>query len=297
MLEQISVVREFNRFYTTQLGLLRRRHLGGEFSLTEARVLYEIAQCPGLTAATLCATLELDPGYLSRLLGQLTKRGLVRQGVSKRDAREKRLSLSAAGKRKVAQIDRESARQIRNLLRPLSPPERNALVESLKKARLILEARRPPSVRVVRLHEVGDAAMQLLEEYYDAVQVVRRDDRDTVRAIAADRRSGLWIAYLEDTAVGCVVLRRLDTMPSAGECKRLYVRPEARGLGIADALLDAQETYARRKGLRWIYLDTYGDLKAAVALYRKRGYRPCGRYNDNPQATMFFRKDLGAVRQ
>jgi GNAT superfamily N-acetyltransferase len=79
-----------------------------------------------------------------------------------------------------------------------------------------------------------------------------------------------------------------------GECKRLYVQPVARGHHIADKLLDAQEDFARNQGLRWIYLDSYDDLKVAIALYRKRGYVSCDRYNDNPQATVFLRKNIGA---
>jgi GNAT superfamily N-acetyltransferase len=100
------------------------------------------------------------------------------------------------------------------------------------------------------------------------------------------------LAYLGEAAVGCVVLRMLDSIPLAGECKRLYVQPAARGHRIADKLLDAQEDFARSKGLRWIYLDSYDDLKAAIALYRKRGYTSCERYNENPQATIFLRKQL-----
>jgi len=103
----------------------------------------------------------------------------------------------------------------------------------------------------------------------------------------------MWIAYLQDRAVGCVVLRGLTSMQFAGECKRLYVQPEARGNGVADALLDAQEDFARSKGLQWIYLDSYDDLKVAIALYRKRGYLSCERYNDNPQAQYFFAKKIG----
>lgn len=88
------------------------------------------------------------------------------------------------------------------------------------------------------------------------------------------------------------MLRTFDSIPSAGECKHLYVQPEARGHRIAEKLLDAQEEFARSKGLHWIYLDSYDDLKAAIALYRKRGYVSCERYNDNPQATVFLRKDI-----
>jgi GNAT superfamily N-acetyltransferase len=104
-----------------------------------------------------------------------------------------------------------------------------------------------------------------------------------------DDSSGVWLAYLDGTAVGCVALKPLPSIPSAAECKRLYVQPAARGLHIADKLLEAQEEFARTQGFQWIYLDTYGDLKAAIALYLKRGYVSCERYNDNPQATIFLR--------
>jgi ribosomal protein S18 acetylase RimI-like enzyme len=102
----------------------------------------------------------------------------------------------------------------------------------------------------------------------------------------------MWLAYLGNDVQGCVVLRRLPSMPRASECKRLYVKPAARGNHIADRLLDAQEQFARNNGVEWIYLDSYDDLKAAIALYERRGYERCERYNDNPQATLFMRKRI-----
>jgi ribosomal protein S18 acetylase RimI-like enzyme len=103
----------------------------------------------------------------------------------------------------------------------------------------------------------------------------------------------MWLAFLADEVVGCVVLRKLDSIPRSAECKRLYVRPSARGNRIADRLLDEQEAFARAQGIESIYLDTYDDLKTAIALYEKRGYTRCDRYNDNPQATLFMRKHIG----
>jgi DNA-binding MarR family transcriptional regulator/GNAT superfamily N-acetyltransferase len=290
--EQVSAMREFNRFYTSRLGLLRRRHLDGEFSLTEARILYEIGANPKLTASSLRTTLELDAGYISRLLALLTRRKLVRQAASREDGREKLLTLSRAGEKKFAQLNELSALQIHALLEPLGADVREALINSLSKVRSILSEAQKPAVRIVRLSEADDSAFGLLEEYYEAVSVIQRDTREDIRQIIGDASSGMWVAYLREKAVGCVVLRKLSSIPHAGECKRLYVRPEARGNGLANALLDAQEAFARSKGMRWIYLDTYDDLKAALALYQKRGYLPCRRYNDNPQATVFLRKNI-----
>ena len=155
----------------------------------------------------------------------------------------------------------------------------------------------PRVVRIARLTESQDDAIRLLEEYYEAVSVVQRDTAEAVQRIIDAPCSGVWLAYLDGEAVGCVVLRRLDSIPLAGECKRLYVQPEARGFAIADKLLDAQQEFARGLGLRWIYLDSHDGLKAAIAIYRRRGYADCERYNDNPQATIFMRKEIGIEKQ
>src|SRR5580704_14590248 len=109
--EQISAVRQFNRFYTAKLGLLRRRHLDGDFALTEARILYEIGASSRMTASALCQILELDAGYISRLLSALTRRKLVRRSRSEADGREKLLTLTATGSKAAAQLDRQSSTQ------------------------------------------------------------------------------------------------------------------------------------------------------------------------------------------
>lgn len=293
---QIAVVRDFNRFYTARLGLLRRRHLDGEFSLTEARILYEIGTRPKTTASTLSSTLGLDAGYLSRLLAQLTKRKLIRQTASRQDGRERLLTLAPAGETAVARLNEQSSLQIRDLLSRLGSDERELLVQSLSKVRSILSPARGGEVKVVRISAASDEALNLLHEYYEAVSVVQRDTPQAIEAMISGAASGLWLAYLDGEPVGCVALKPLPSFPQAAECKRLYVRPSARGNRIADKLLDAMEQFARDHGLRWIYLDSYDGLKAAIALYRKRGYVDCERYNDNPQATVFLRKELGATR-
>ncbi len=290
--EQVAAVREFNRFYTARLGLLRKRHLDDDFSLTEARILYEIGADPQLTARYLKNLLGLDAGYISRILALLTKRKLVRQAASKQDGREKLLTLTRAGNGAVARLNVKSTRQIHGLLANISSSGRDALLDSFSRIRSILNE--PPGcrVRIVKLSKSNDAALRLLQEYYQAVNVVQRDAPEVIQEIIDDPHSGVWLAYLEEKAVGCVVLRKLSSVPFAVECKRLYVQPIARGHRIADKLLDAQEDFARGKGLHWIYLDSYDDLKVALALYRKRGYVACERYNDNPQATVFLRKNI-----
>jgi DNA-binding MarR family transcriptional regulator/N-acetylglutamate synthase-like GNAT family acetyltransferase len=266
----------------------------GNFRSRKPRILYEIGSGTGLTASSLRVTLGLNAGYLSRSLALLAKRKLVRRAQSKQDGREKLLALSAAGNRALARLNTQSALQIQDLLADIKPTNRRGLLESLANVRSILNEPHGRPIRIVRLSKTNDDAIRLLHEYYEAVSVVQRDTPEAIRKIINGPGSGMWLAYIEGKAVGCVVLRKLDSLPFAAECKRLYVRPIARGHGIADKLLDTQENFARDRGPRWIYLDSYDDLKVAIALYRKRGYISCPRFNDNPQATVFLRKKISS---
>ena len=139
----------------------------------------------------------------------------------------------------------------------------------------------------------ADAAFALIEEYYEAIGVVVRDDRAALEHYLADEASSIWIASVRvGDPVGCVMLRPLPEIAEADEVKRLYVRPAQRGLGVAHALMQAAEEHARRQGRQWLYLDTKDDLTPAIHFYLSTGYEHCARYNDNPQATIFLRKRL-----
>jgi GNAT superfamily N-acetyltransferase len=141
----------------------------------------------------------------------------------------------------------------------------------------------------------ADAAFALIEEYYEAVGVVVRDDRAALEHYLASPDSPIWIATVASAPAGCVMLRPLPAIPLAAEVKRLYVRPAFRGLRLAHALMQAAEEHARAAGLQWLYLDTKEDLHAAIHFYLCTGYQLCARYNDNPQATIFLRKLLSPV--
>jgi ribosomal protein S18 acetylase RimI-like enzyme len=176
---------------------------------------------------------------------------------------------------------------MKGLLQTLSDSQRMALVESLGRVPSIL------STVVIRANgSHADDARLLLNEYYREAGVIQKDTPESVQWFLTRTDSGFWIAYVEGAPAGCVVLRPLEKFRSAGECKRLYVRAQFRRRGIAEALLDVMEDYARSSSLSWIYLDSKDDLQAAIALYRRRGYEPCERYNENVQATVFLRKSL-----
>lgn len=292
--EQIDTIREFNRFYTARLGLLRKTHLDGEFSLTEARILFETNLNPNMTARQITEMFHLDAGYVSRTLANLAKQGLIVQTRSTHDGREKQLSLTEKGREKVAEIDRLSAYEINAMLACVRPDERTKLVESFATIRQILLRN---SVTIMRVDTVNKNALDLIHEYYEAINVVVRDTPEALQKLIDEPGSGLWIAYLDEGPAGVVILRPLPSIPGASECKRLYVCPWARGRHIADRLMDALEQFAAGYGYTSVYLDTYDDLKPAISLYEKRGYERCERYNDNPQATVFMAKQLAVISE
>jgi ribosomal protein S18 acetylase RimI-like enzyme len=138
----------------------------------------------------------------------------------------------------------------------------------------------------------SDAAWEIVEEYYEAAGVVARDAKEDFERIYFGDGAGVWLATIANTLVGCVALRPLAKFAHSAEVKRLYVRPEHRGLRIAKALYESLEKYARERGYEWLYLDTTDDMVAAQRFYAALGFEVTTRYNDNPQATIFMRKDL-----
>ena len=147
------------------------------------------------------------------------------------------------------------------------------------------------TVHRATLREVGDA-YRIVSDYYEEIGVVVRDDRAAFEREYFVDGAGVWLATVEGETVGCIALRRLPSPTSSGEVKRLYVRVEHRGQGIAEALLKALEAYALEQGHAALYLDSKKDLMPAIRFYRRHGYLPCERYNDNPQATIFMCKLL-----
>ncbi|MFY9780975.1 MAG: GNAT family N-acetyltransferase [Candidatus Baltobacteraceae bacterium] len=147
------------------------------------------------------------------------------------------------------------------------------------------------AVERARLTDLPEASA-IVDEYCDAIDVAVRDE--TLLPYFRDG-CGLWLAREGAITLGCIALRPLPAIEGACEVKRLYVRPAFRGRGVADLLLDALHGYASACGYGAAYLDTKDDLRAAIRFYERRGYEPCARYNDNPQATVFMRRALRTV--
>ncbi len=144
--------------------------------------------------------------------------------------------------------------------------------------------------------EEAEAAFAIVDEYNRAVGVQVTDTPQSFLESYFGAKAGIWLASVSyGPALGCIALRALPGHERAGEVKRLYVQPEFRGQGVADRLLDALEAFAMACDYRTLYLDSKDDLIAALRFYARRGYQPCQRYNDNPQATVFLRKQIAPL--
>ena len=137
-----------------------------------------------------------------------------------------------------------------------------------------------------------DAAWKIITEYYEAAAVIARDAKDDLARIYFQDGAGVWLATIDSGVIGCIALRPLQEFESSGEVKRLYVQQPYRGRGIAGSLYQELESYARECGYKFLYLDTTNEMVAAQRFYAALGYELCARYNNNPQATIFMRKDL-----
>jgi len=137
-----------------------------------------------------------------------------------------------------------------------------------------------------------DRAYRIVEEYYEAANVIARESADKFREYYFGHRNGIWLARFNKEIVGSIALRELADRPPSGEIKRMYVQPVHRRHGIAKALLAALESFAAASGYDWLYLDSAPGMDTAINFYKRHGYTPCDRYNDNPQANIFLRKQL-----
>jgi DNA-binding MarR family transcriptional regulator/GNAT superfamily N-acetyltransferase len=283
-----AAVRRFNRFYTRRIGVLHEGLADSRFSLAESRLLWEFAHRDASTAAELARDLDLDPGYLSRLLQRLKAGKLIRAERSSEDARHLHLSLTAAGKRAFAPLDRHSEAQVAGLLAPLDDSKQRSLLAAMATIESLLGESRPaPAAWLLRPPQPGDIGWVVARHGALYAQEYGWDMRfeALVARIAADvvdrfepRREACWIAERDSANVGSVFLvqARDETSGAAiaktAQLRMLLVEPSARGLGIGARLVAECERFARAQGYRRIVLWTHSILIAARAIYAKAGY-------------------------
>jgi DNA-binding MarR family transcriptional regulator/GNAT superfamily N-acetyltransferase len=276
----VAAVRRFSRFYTRQLGLLDEGLLKSAFSLTEARVLYELATRPKLTASELSRDLGIDPGYLSRVLKDFERRGFVTRSASPDDGRLALLQLTEAGRAAFEPLDSASRLQVFAMIGRLMPAEAARLVQAMHTVEHLMgEAVASQDPVILRRHRLGDIgwiahrqAVLYAEEYgwdgsYEVLAaeilagIVRNFDPEWERS---------WIAEREGAVIGSVfVVRGSETV---AKLRLLYVEPSARGLGLGRRLVDACIGFSRERGYRTLSLWTNDVLLPARRIYQAAGF-------------------------
>jgi DNA-binding MarR family transcriptional regulator/N-acetylglutamate synthase-like GNAT family acetyltransferase len=279
--QNINAVRGFNRFYTRRIGVLREGLLQSPFSLTEARVLYEIAHRPKPTATELCQELGLDPGYLSRILSKFEQRGLVRRSASPSDGRQSLLELSARGRKTFTTLDARQRAEIAAMLRPLPAAGQSRLVEAMRSIETLIGARTDPKTPyILRTHQPGDMGWVVHRHGVLYAQEYGYDEQfeALVAEIAArfiqhfdSKRERCWMAENDGEIVGSVFL--VKKSKTVAKLRLLLVEPSARGLGIGKRLVDECIRFARQAGYKKIVLWTQSELPAARHVYEQAGFR------------------------
>ncbi len=278
---RVEAVRRFSRFYTRRIGVLQEGLLGSPFSLTEARVIWELAHRGRATASALAGELGLDAGYLSRILRGFDARGLIDRQVSDSDGRQTVLSLTRSGNAAFTRLNARSHSEIAALLGTLTPTDQRRLVEALGTVEALLGAAPSrPIPYLLRPHQPGDMGWVVHRHGVLYAEEYGWDERfeAMVAGIVSEciakfdaRRERCWIAERDGAVVGSVFLTR--HAESVAKLRLLLVEPSARGLGIGARLVDECARFARRTGYKTITLWTNSNLLAARAIYRKAGYR------------------------
>ena len=290
---QVEQVRSFNRAVTRRIGVLGDDYLGRGRPLAESRVLFEIGRA-GADLRDLRVRLALDSGYLSRLLRALEAQGLVQSRRADDDGRARRVTLTRKGLREVDALDRRSQAFAASLLAPLGAVQRQRMIAAMAE---VVRCMRAAAVEIEPEDPAGVDARACVDAYFrelDARFEGGFDAGPELEVAPYRPPAGTFlVARLDGEAVGCGALR--TTARGLGEIKRMWVAASARGLGIAQRMIDALEREAVRLGLRRLQLDTNHVLVEARALYLRNGYREIARYNDNPYADHFFEKKLARM--
>ena len=278
---RIAAVRRFSRFYTRQLGLLQESLVHTPFSLTEARVLYELAHREPTTATALAADLDLDHGYLSRIFRRFGEAGLIKKTPTPGDARQSVIAITAKGRKAFAPLNKGSHDQVAELLGRLSPAEQARVVAAMATVENLLQpsTQRPPLL-LLRNHRPGDmgwvtsahGALYAQEYGWDI------SFEALVAKIAAEfiekfdpQRERCWIAELDGAPVGSVfVVRKTDAI---AKLRLLIVDPKARGLGLGKRLTDECLRFAKEAGYSSMTLWTQSILTSARGIYQRAGFK------------------------
>jgi len=278
--ELVAALRAFSRFYTRLAGVLERGYLGTRYSLAQARVLYEIAHHPQVTARALAAGLGIDGGYLSRILSGFERQRLISRPRSARDHRQRPLSLTGAGKREFRTLDTRSEKHFEQGVRALTLAQQAQLTQSLRTVQRLLSAEPAEPVYVLRPPRAGDLGWVV--ELHGAIYAQEYGWDQRFEGLVAEivshfaktpqePRARCWIAEREGQRIGCIFL--VPRSAVVAQLRLLLVDPAARGKGIGALLVEECLAFARLCGYRKIVLWTNSILTAAARIYRSAGFR------------------------
>ena len=279
--QRVAAVRRFNRFYTQRIGVLQEGLLKSPFSLTEVRVLYELAHREKPTAAELRKELGLDAGYLSRILSAFEKRGHIERQPSKRDGRQSLWCLTRQGQKVFAPLDKRSSQEVAAMLGTLSDLQQRRLVDALHTIEELLGApRERQRPYLLRSHEPGD--MGWVVHRHGALYALEYGWDEQFEALVAEIvaqflrefdpwHERCWIAEWDGEIVGSVfIVKQSDQV---ARLRLLLVEPSARGSGLGTCLVNECIRFSRRVGYRKITLSTDDVLTAARRIYEQAGFR------------------------
>jgi DNA-binding MarR family transcriptional regulator/GNAT superfamily N-acetyltransferase len=278
--QDVDAVRNFNRFWTSKIGLLHAGLLDTPYSLTEARVIFELAQREPQDLVDLRRALDLDSGYLSRIMGRFRADGLVDAQPSTGDARRQVVRLTPRGYAVFEDLNQRSAEQIAALLAPLSEEDGRRLVTAMSMIREVFTLAPPPRPYVIRPLRPGDLGWVVHRHgviYADEYSWDETFEALVARIVAdyvdhhVERRESAWIAELDGEAMGCVFCVRKDD--STAQLRLLLVEARARGLGMGSRLVEECIRFAKRAGYRRMVLWTNEVLVSARRIYEAAGFR------------------------
>jgi DNA-binding MarR family transcriptional regulator/GNAT superfamily N-acetyltransferase len=278
-LQRAAKIREFNRFYTNIIGLVNKTILDSPYSLAEARVLLELLMAGGYTATDLTRLLDIDPGYLSRILRRFRREKLLTTAKSPADGRVQLLSLTDKGKSVMTAISDASTSEIVGLLHGLTVDEQQQLVAHMEAVRTLLARQpRPREETTIRQHRAGDAGYiahrhgVLYEQEYGLDKVFEQYVVAGLAKFFADGSDGeIWVAEAAGQVVGAIAI--VAAGPATGQLRWFLIEPAFRGSGLGRRLMDVAIDYCRRRRFRHVFLWTFRGLDAACHLYASYGFR------------------------
>jgi DNA-binding MarR family transcriptional regulator/GNAT superfamily N-acetyltransferase len=283
LLNDIATFRRFNRMYTRYIGTLNEGLLQSEYSLAEARVLYELATRTEPKAGEIAEGLGVDPGYLSRLLGKFERGGLLKRKVSEGDGRFADLALTAKGRSAFKRLNALSEEQAATVLEGVPESARMQLLDCMRTMEgILLKSDRSRRAYVLRPHRVGDMGWVVHQEGLGYAEQYGWDE--TFEALVArivdefvtnfdSRRERCWIAEIDGQSVGHIFLVKHPTEEDTAKLRLLFVDASARGMGLGDALVSECLRFARGAGYRKVVLWTQSILTSAHRIYERAGFR------------------------